>query len=244
MRTRVFLIMLLYNSTALFAFENSMPNLTVPSELQTGQMRLTIQHRFYGRVNDRPGETFFGVFDAGANTMLGLRAALGRRFEANAFYVSMIKEYQLGMGFGFSLGTQFSGLVEARYFSFRTSFDRRESSVFLLGTLQSRAVAKRCRPVVNVGYDGYWDRFGLGLGLGINVLERLSLLGEFFPQVDPEPNYRDAKSGFTAGFRIRTYGHFFLFLIGNSFDIGSRQMMRGAENNDLHLGFSIQRLID
>jgi hypothetical protein len=108
--------------------------------------------------------------------------------------------------------------------------------------LESRPVAKRFIPVINLGYDGYHEKMGCGLGMSISILEKVSLLGEYFPVLDSDQDERE--DSFAFGFRIRTYGHFFLFLLGNNVEIGTRQLMRGAVNNELHFGFNIQRLIE
>jgi hypothetical protein len=224
------------------AYENCMPNLDVPSALEAGQMRFSIQHRFYGRVDDKPGETFFGVFGYGANTALGLKAAIGKGFMASGMYISEGKETQLGLSWDFSITKWLLSQVGVKYFSFRPTWNVRESSVFCEWVLQSKALMKRITPVFNLAYDGYYKALGCGAGVSVDVLDNVGLMAELYPGI--ENGGASTKTSYFVGAKIRTYGHYFIFVLGNSYYIGTRRLMRGASDNYLHLGFTIQRLLE
>ena len=100
-------------------------------------------------------------------------------------------------------------------------------------------------PVVNVGIDSDIRKTGLGFGVDCAVSGAVSLIGEFFPRADRN-TWEGARSEncFAAGIQLKTYGHHFLFQVGNSTDIGLRRMMRGTANQDLKFGFGIQRLFE
>jgi len=96
--------------------------------------------------------------------------------------------------------------------------------------------------VINFGYDSYDDSFGMGLGLNIFLFKKMSFNVEFYPMNDTEKTM--SKNSFAFGFKILTYGHHFIFLVGNNYEMGPRRLMKGAGSNDLYLGFNIHRLLE
>ena len=233
------------------AYEPSMLNLTVPSALEPRQGEITIQHRFYGQVNEQPFQTFFGM-DLGPNVGLMLRFPIGGGFEIKGGRIRDFKEYVLCASYSKHLpGIPLSGRLDIQYFTFKKDeITDRKGDMFYQVALQSDPILKRAQPCLNLGYDGYSERVGLGAGLTMQILERLSFLGEYYPVLDrdQEDDVASARVGpkdcFAFGIKVQTYGHHFFLMVGNSYAIGTRRLMMGTDSNDLYFGFNIQRRLE
>jgi len=234
------------------AYEPSMLNLTVPSALEPRQGEITIQHRFYGQVNEQPFQTFFGM-DLGPNVGLMLRFPIGGGFEIKGGRIRDFKEYVLDLSYAKHLPrVPASGRLDAQYFTFKMDdLTEREGNGFFQAALQTDPLFKMAQPCINLGYDGSNQHMGLGLGLTVQVLQKLSLLGEYYPVLDRDQGTgeeEDAVTGpkncFAVGIKVQTYGHHFFLMVGNSYAIGTRRLMMGADSNDLYFGFNIQRRLE
>lgn len=219
-----------------FAYEKSMPNLRVPSRLEAGQIRFSVRHRFYGAVDDEPFGTFFGL-RYGGNVGLGLSGVLGRGFEAGMEYVFRGQEWNLGAAYNVIPADFFLAMrLEATFFSFEPFPDDRRTGWSANLALQTNPLLSRIRPAVNLAFDSHYEEWVIGVGLEAVVAKRFSLLGEAYP------NPVDGREASIAiGFRLETYGHHFLLLVGRSTDIGVRHIGLGSVSKDWHLGFTIHR---
>jgi hypothetical protein len=236
--------------------EQCFPNLKAPTNLAPGEMEVSIQHRFLGKIDT--AATVFGLA-SGVWASLGLRYVVWSTLEANAaFYPLNNKEFETGASYAYLLPkiflkTQFEGT----YYNYSVySYDstgqkeKRKSAAAILFSAQTFPIISSISPAVNIGYDFDRKKWGLGTGLNVTLIAGLDLFGEYFPMV--EKNKTDttlSKNAFSFGFKISTARHHFLFLVQNSsfFNssagaIGSRRLMFGADNNNFHLGFEIQRL--
>ncbi len=233
------------------AVENSMLNLERPAALEPGQAQFVVQHRFNGEIDDKPLDSFFGLAE-GATVDLGFRSSPLNRVEFRLHHTFLNSEYRLGAGYSFfplipgcraQAGFDWVSFKSGRFVEGRWKEDR-EAVWFGRVDLQGPTVA-RLTPVVNAGFDSDNRKTGFGFGLDCAVTRNISLIGEFFPRADRGSweGYRSYDC-FTAGVQFKTYGHHFLFQIGNSTDIGLRRMMRGAPNQDLKFGFGIKRLFE
>ena len=233
---------------ACFSYETSMLNLRVPSNLEQGQMEFHLQHRFFGPVDEDPLDTFFGM-DAGANIALMLRGPAWQRFEVRGGYIRDLSEWLLGLSRAWVfpealLRTQ----MDIGFFSFEESdITGRKANLFYQVAFQTEPLFGRVVPTLNAGYDGYNERGGLGFGARVNVLETVSIQGEYYPVISRDDADPDSPLGpenaFAFGVEIQTYGHHFVLMVGNSWDIGTRRLMLGAYSRDLYFGFNIQRLL-
>jgi hypothetical protein len=227
-------------------------NLNAPTNLKIKQTEFRIEHRFYGKLNEEPFDTFFGMF-SGANANLGLRYSALPNLEIKASYERDNQEAIIGASYAyFYPNMMFRSQLDAQFFSYKEfNLDilekERKSNAFILLSLQTDPIIKRIMPIVNVGYDSENKEIGAGVGLYVILLERLgavrkiSLIGEFFPtKLDGNNNCYDF------GIRIETYGHNFDFIFGNSSNIGIRRLVLGVDKNrpkGLYFGFNIKRLI-
>ena len=207
-----------------------------------------VQHRAYGVLTEDPLDSFFGL-GLGANVHVGLRYAVLPRLEIKAAYTTFEKEYALGASYGYHLSQlYFKGQLDVQYFNFERSGERNGN--FLFGAaLQSYPLGNIVIPTINVAYDGFNEKFGMGIGIDIGFdwsfgpLEHISFIGEYYPILQAEEAITRDENYFAAGVRLDTYGHHFMLQVGNGSEIGPRRLMLGAPNNDIHIGFNIHRIL-
>jgi hypothetical protein len=248
---RLLSIPLLFLALDVSAVENSMLNLERPSTLEPSQGQIIVQHRFYGRVDENTLDTFFGLSE-GANVGLGIRMSPVKNVALSVNHTFLYKEYRVGAGYAFNTlipgcraqaGFEWVSFKSGR---FMEGFWKEDREAVWFGRLGIKGPSFRfLTPVVNVGYDSEIRKTGFGFGIDCAVSGSVSLIGEFFPRADRSTwEGERSEDCFAAGVQIKTYGHHFLFQVGNSTDIGLRRMMRGTANQDLKFGFGIQRLFE
>jgi len=227
-------------------------NLNAPTALKPRQTEFRIEHRFYGKVNDKPFDTFFGMY-SGANVQLGLRYSALQNLELKGAYERDNNEVFIGASYAyFYPNMMFRSQLDAQFFSYKdfnlvTFEEERKSNAFVLLSFQTEPIIKRIMPIVNIGYNADAKEIDAGVGLYVILLEKrgtirkISLIGEFFPtKLDENNNCYDF------GIRLETYGHNFDFIFGNSSEIGARRLMLGVDKGrpkGLYFGFNIKRLI-
>lgn len=232
-----------------------MMNLYTPTSLQRGYLNFSIRHRFYGDIADEPLKNFFGM-DAGANVRLALRYQPFRNFEINTSYTRGRKEKTVGISYSpaweaFPVLTQ----LNVKYFSYEEIGLKDETRSSFAGyiALQNRPVLERIVGTLNVGYDGYHERFVSGIGMAIvllrdrGVFEQISLVGEYYPVLDredSEDSHIGPENGFAFGIKMDTYGHRFLILLTNTDELHLRRASLGVpEQAHWRVGFNIERRI-
>src|SRR5208283_171324 len=77
---------------------------------------------------------------------------------------------------------------------------------------------------------------------GYSALKHLTLIGEYYPVLKAVDG--NIQASYSFGIKAETFGHQFIIKVSNSQEIGSRDMMHGAANQDLYVGFEIMRLLD
>lgn len=247
------LILLLFVAQISSGLEPAMLNLKVPSGLEKNQLVFGIQHRFYGKLTENPFGTFFGL-DAGANVGVNLRYSVWPRLDIYGSYTRWQKEFTLGAGYAYFIPRLFRSQINIEYFNYEKlglpdTISKRRRNFFYSFLLQGEPVVNQIRPTVNVGYDGYNQRFGLGLGLDVGFeleigpIEGMNIIGEYFPIINQDTMVTGPKNSFAAGIKLNTYGHHFMLFIGNKSEIGTRRLMLGTHTNDLFLSFKIHRFL-
>jgi len=242
----IFLVLILVHS--LWAFEPNTLNLSVPSHLEGNSLVFGVQHRAYGVLTEEPFDYFFGL-NLGANVNVGIRYTVLPRLELNASYTSFEKEYRVGAGYAYHFPQIYlKGQLEVQYFDFELSGERNGNFYYGLD-VQSFPLGGIFIPTVNVAYDGFNEKFGLGLGVDFGFdwyfgpIEHISLIGEYYPILQAEDPITSAENCFAAGLRLDTYGHHFMIGISNGWQISPRRLMLGTPTNDIYLGFNIQRIL-
>jgi len=75
----------------------------------------------------------------------------------------------------------------------------------------------------------------------LTFTENMSLLAEYYPQIDKVEGVSGDKDAFAAGIKFQTFAHHFELLLSNTSNMDPRTMSLGTNNNDLHFGFNINR---
>jgi hypothetical protein len=230
------------------AFERGFPNLDSPYLfMEPKTFELSINHRFYGKAfEDDPLETFFGM-DDGANVAVGLRYFYTESLDFQFSHTRVGKQLMAGAGWNEMLSGALTSYIFAGYISEELNpVDGREGGFLGMASVSAYGLAGNIRPVIQYVYDGIDSRHGLGFGLELGISETSALIGEYFPVLDrddAEPGTVLEENAFNFGARVNSWGHQFLFILGNGFGIGARDQMDGATDTDLYLGFSIRRLL-
>lgn len=251
----LFALLLLILVSNLEAYQHSFINLISPTELGDWDAEASISHRFRGKVDDEPLDTFFGM-NTGANIGLFYRQALMYRAELKLGYIRDNKENILQASWAFT-PTDFpvQAQIDIQRFSFE-EFDfasndivRQKNYLFVLSA-QNKPLAQRLLLNANVGYEAENERLVAGLGLGVIALPNLTLLGEYYPVFDRDsaPDVVQSQllkhDSFTLGIKADTYGHHFVLFLGNSDGITMRTITKGYFDKNYKLGFNIQRHFD
>ena len=229
----------------LAAYGPGMLNIETPAPATgQGSLELRLNHRFYGAaLKDEPIETFFGM-DIGANVGAELGWFPVSGLEIRAGHVRSLKEYTLG-GYWSTYVDGFEAAFSMGYSSVKPVANQdREGGLTLLGAFSAPFAEGRVIPTVNYSYDGRTERHGPGFGLSFGLGENTALIGEYFPLLDRDEDDPSIlpEDPFSFGVRRTTWGHQFVFILGNSTGIGPRGQLNGAATNDLALGFTIRRM--
>jgi hypothetical protein len=239
--------------TPLLAYQNNFMNLTSPTELGNLESEISFGHRFRGVVDKDPLDSFFGMQN-GATVGLFFRQKLLYNTEAKIGYNFKDKEYDLDAGWKFTpadfpvqaqLGLQYFSQEKLNLNTYE--FERVGNFLPNLA-VQNLPFYDRIFINANLGYDLEDERLVTGLGLGVKVLSYLTVLGEYYPV--PDRNSADNTlmiqdhDSFLMGLKFETYGHNFMFCLGNSDGINLRQLSKGATDRKLRFGFNVQRHLE
>ncbi len=246
MKRPCFFIMLVFIYNLLNAYENNLPNLTTPSILQPGQLEFEIIHRLYDDLPDVPEN---GFLVSGANVRVGLKACIWNSLAVYGNYGNNQTEFQIGANYSILPENSFiKGLADTSYFSYQDFFRQsRSQNIFLLLSMQTMRINKILCTSLNLGYDNFNQAFGAALGLDAKVVSGFNLFLEYGQDLIHNPqNTNILQNGYiSAGFKIETWGHHFMFVFQNTPEIGMRRLLNGTSSyTNWYFGFTIQRLFD
>jgi len=231
----------------LHAFEAGQLSLDTPTALHEGDAAFTLRHRFYGDITE--SENFFGI-DDGGNAFLQLRYSPLEYFVIETHHTRDNHEYNIALSYNYDFD-----VIKVAYALNGLSitlpqFKERQYSYFGNLSLQSPNYFDHLIISANLGYDGFYEKSGTGLGIDINMAnfigalsftERLSLMAEYYPQFSKKTGINGIYDSFAAGIKFQTYAHHFEILISNSTAMDARTMMLGTNDTTLHFGFNINR---
>ncbi|MCF7918498.1 MAG: DUF5777 family beta-barrel protein [Candidatus Cloacimonetes bacterium] len=247
------IIVLLFITSTLIAYDFSMINLINPSGLKAKQGELMIRHRFYGDITDEPLNNFLGM-DAGANINLSARYQFYRKAEVLLSYSRRQSEKTCGLAYRLDIDdVPVYGQLGVNYFSYEelSQSETTRHNFFYYLSLQNEELFDRIVATLNAAYDGYNERFVPGFGFSVKLIDSVSLLGEYYPVLDRNSagkeltQYIGEEDAFAIGLKFDTYGHQFTFLLSNTDDVGLRRVSLGADKDSyLKLGFNIQRRME
>jgi hypothetical protein len=231
------LMFITFCASAAFSYEPSLINCVVPSSLEAPSLELTVQHRFR-RIIGKP--QLINFFD-GANVRIGLRGQVWKGLEASLDYGVTGTELDAGAGYSYSFISRWlSGGAWAHFFTYEVPIGR-ATNVFILASAQSELLKDRLFLTVDASYDNYYIYFGVAAGVLVRIVPAVDLVAEYSPLHDDLAPSPKKTGSFSVGVKVNTVTHQFKFLVSNSPDIGPREMMRGAQSNDLRFGFSLQK---
>ncbi len=245
LRRALFAPILLLAAGAAWAYEPSLPNMTVPSTLTPGDLDVLFTHRFLGSAFDDPLQTLFGL-SIGANVGIGARYMIIPGLQARAYYYTDGEEVSGGIGYGRWFADSTIG-VQGDVLAFSpVDATGREFGIFTTFTAQAALFSYKLRVNLEAGYDSYLNHLGAGIGARYDILPSLTLFGELYPYFpqgwEQHTDQMGTTTAYVVGVMITTFGHQFSLLGGNSFALGERRLMAGAPpTNGLYLGFNIQR---
>ena len=242
-----FLSILLLNQSAL-AFESGLLSLDTPNVLKKNEGSFNIRHRFYGEIDDE--QTFFGT-DEGGNMYFALKYALVDNLVLGVDHTRDENAYGIGLEYSYNLG---GFKVGARANGFRLNRVGDDLihpySYMVNGSVQTPNYFDHLILTANIGYDGFYEHHIFGLGADINVnnfmpfltfTEKVSLLAEYYPQVDKIDGVSGKNDAYAYGIKFQTYGHHFELVATNSSNMDARTMSLGTNSDDVHFGFNINR---
>lgn len=248
MKKIVLLLCFAFLSEGAMAFESGQLSLDTPNVLKKGEGSFGIRHRFYGKADDY--EKFLGS-DDGGNMYFSLKYALIYHLVLGVDHTRDQSGY--GLGVEYAKDIQDFGTVGLRLNTFTIddfNFDDRQKSYFLNLAYQTPNFLDHVRFTVNAGYDGYYEHETLGLGIDLNMknniswltfTENMSLLVEYYPQIDKIDGISGKNDSYAFGIKFQTFGHHFELLLTNSTHMDPRTMALGTNSDNLHFGFNINR---
>ncbi|MBI4833326.1 MAG: hypothetical protein HY811_00700 [Planctomycetes bacterium] len=219
-------------------FPSEMINLKMPNQQEPHSLIFIITHRFYGELNHNPMET--------ANLLFGIKYIASPKVELEALYGMNQNEYSIGAGYYFLNSGIIHGQFNATLFDYKDiAFEERSINAFYQLSMDTKPLFKHVTPVVNAGYDGYYERFGYGFGLKIafnianSTVKKVNIISEYYPITDPEAGITQPKPVSCFGIGIDTFRHNFVLQVTNGNEAGVRRLMLGAPDDELHFGFNI-----
>ena len=233
-------------SEGLMAFEAGQLSLDTPNVLNKSEGSFGIRHRFFGEVSDY--NKFLGT-DDGGNMHFILKYALLDNLVLGVDHTRDESAY----GVGLEYSHDFEWLkVGARVNGFRlnTGLEEYDHSYQAIVSLQTPNYFEHINFTANVGYDAYYQHHIAGFGVDLNAenflsfltfTQRLSLLAEYYPQVDKVEGISKEFDSYAVGIKYQTYGHHFEIMVTNSTNMDARTMSLGTNSDELHLGFNINR---
>jgi hypothetical protein len=229
-----------------YSYENSLPNLSLPSNLGNEQMELNFLHRFFDPLNAiNPN----GLFTCGANSSDGARFMIWGGIEALAFYNFNQTEVKAGVSYTLIFKEAFfRAKIEADYYNYRgflPASDRINNFVPHL-SISSEPLLGFLVLGANVGYDV--TNTALGGGVGVDFIFATInhvMLECIFPIVHQDTTVTGSAVFLALAYKIEYGGHHFIFTFANSSDIDMRRLMLGAQSyTNWYFGFTVQRLLD
>lgn len=243
---RFFLLFLFLLFGTLSARDHYMLSLDQQPDLAVGQGFYEIGHRFQGHFLSESIDTFFG-YSGGVNVgLLGIYALPWNHLNLKASYRHgdqgdkdfAATEYALGLKypilFTYPPLNPFRFQLSGDYFTFlNQQKDRREGGLFFVFSSELVREYHDFYPVVNLAYDTFTNRSGMGVGTTYTLSETQFAVGEFYLA----NGYRSAVPVWTLGYRKKHLGHEYLFSLSNSGAMGTRASIQGTAHSDLFFGF-------
>ena len=230
------------------AFEAGQLSLDTPNVLKKSEGSFGIRHRFYGEASDY--ENFLGT-DDGGNMHFTFKYAVLDNLVIGVDHTRDQSAYGIGVEYAKDLVDYGSVGIRLKGFNIDDStFDDRQQSYFVNLAYQTPNFLDHIRFTANAGYDAYYEHNTLGLGIDLNMknniswltfTENMSLLAEYYPQIDKVDEISGKNDAYAFGIKFQTFKHHFELLLTNASNMDPRTMALGTNSEDLHFGFNINR---
>ncbi len=246
MKKLLLLLSLAIFSEGLMAFEAGQLSLDTPNVLKKNEGSFGIRHRFFGEIDDF--DKFFGT-DDGGNMHFILKYAFLDNLVLGVDHTRDESAYGIGLEYSHDFEWIKAG-VRVNGFRLNKGLDEYDNSYQGILSLQTPNYFDHLNFTANIGYDAYYEHQIVGFGADLNAdnfipfltfTEKLSLLVEYYPQVDKIENVSKEYDAYAFGIKYQTYGHHFEILATNSINMDPRTMSLGTDSDKLHLGFNINR---
>lgn len=234
-------------TSSLVAFESGQLSLDTPNVLKKNEGSFNIRHRFYGEIDD--AEKFLGT-DDGGNMHFVLKYALADNFLVGIDHSRAENAYGIGMEYAQDFKWIKAGIRLNGFRLNNSNFEKTQKSYFINTSLQSKNYFDHLQFTANIGYDAYSKHHIAGVGVDLNVnnfipfltfTEKVSLLAEYYPQIDKVEGVSGKNDAYSYGVKFQTYGHHFEILATNASNMDARTMSLGTNSDDIHFGFNISR---
>ena len=228
------------------AFEAGQLSLDTPNVLKKNEGSFGIRHRFFGEVSDT--DKFLGT-DDGGNMHFILKYAFLDNLVLGVDHTRDESAYGVGLEYSHDFEWIKAG-ARVNGFRLNKGLDEYDYSYQAIVSLQTPNYFEHINFSANVGYDAYYQHHIAGFGVDLNAenflsfltfTEKLSLLGEYYPQVDKVEGISKKYDSYAVGIKYQTYGHHFEIMVTNSTNMDARTMSLGTDSDKLHLGFNINR---
>ena len=228
------------------AFEAGQLSLDTPNVLKQNEGSFGIRHRFFGEIDDL--DKFFGT-DDGGNMHFMLKYALLDNLVLGVDHTKSESAYGIGLEYSYDFNWIKTGL-RVNGFRLNTGLDEYKKSYMTSASFQTPNYFNHLIFTTNIAYDFYFEHKILGFGVDINTenfipfltfTEKLSLLAEYYPQIDKIDDISGEYASYAVGIKYQTYGHHFEILATNSSNMDIRTISLGTNSNKLHFGFNINR---
>lgn len=248
MKKILLFVCLVLLSETVMAFEPGQLSLDTPNVLKKNEGSFAIRHRFYGKADDY--EKFLGT-DDGGNMYFDLKYAAADNLLISVDHTKEQSGYGLGIEYSRTLDTYGTAGLRLNTFTIDDfNFDDRQESYFVNLSYQTPNFFDHLRFTANAGYDAYYLHNTLGLGIDLNMknniswltfTENMSLLAEYYPQIDKVDGVSGENASYAFGIKFQTFAHHFEILLTNAAANDARALALGTNSDDLHLGFNINR---
>lgn len=250
MRKTIVLLFLVFAASGIIRAEQreiTMLNLGVPLGLSSGESYFNFAHKFMFDMRDY-GDANYGLtapLDNGVSMNLGFRAMIWEGIEAGIYYNGLYSEKRASLSYNRMFEEMYlRASFYMEYFDFSgdwnavhyDEYSENSMKMFYLLSLQTEYLFDIATLTANIGYDSYREKAVAGLGAAVRFLDKYSLIAEWYPV------FKNGTGGYSIGFKAETYGHQFVFMLGNTFEQGARNALSGGSES-VHIGFNIQRLI-
>jgi len=246
MKKLLLLLSLAIFSEGLMAFEAGQLSLDTPNVLKKGEGSFGIRHRFFGEIDDF--DKFLGT-DDGGNMHFVLKYAVLDNLVLGVDHTRNESAYGIGLEYAHDFEWIKAG-VRVNGFRLNKGLDEYDNSYQGILSLQTPNYFDHLNFTANLGYDAYYKHQIVGIGADLNAdnfisfltfTEKLSLLVEYYPQVDKIEGISKEYDSYAFGIKYQTYGHHFEIMATNSTNMDPRTMSLGTNSDKLHLGFNINR---